>query len=243
MGRYRHTILGLLLTALVGCGQPTAISPNEAVGRVALIEPTGTPTATQPVVPTSTATTPPPSPTRPVTATIPMHANGLIPEGWRIYVGTSVPLSIAHHSDWGVQRQQMGENYAVAFTAPDNKSLLIVGPQDDLTAGLPRLVKLSGAEIEQALADTGLTTDGGALAAMCDGAVTFDGVNLTPIAHSQFITLNYHCRFQGIPSRLQFHMGMVQNRAWVVLMIAPKANYDELDMRYFSPMLASLKFD
>jgi hypothetical protein len=222
--------------------------PEESVARVALAEPTIPPTATQrptsTVAPTATIapTRKPLTATPLATATVRLHANGRMPEGWRIYAGTSVPVSLNYHGDWAVQRESVSGEYFAVFSAPDGLSLLGVGPQEYLADVLAPMLKLSNVEIEQYFADAGMTEDS-SMYDGCDDPISFDGVTRTAISQSLFITLNVRCDYQGTPTRMQISYGLVQDRGWGVITLAPSVDCDVTEATYFAPMIASLKFD
>lgn len=240
-GRGRLALIGLLLAlALAACGQ-SAAGGGGTVAERALVEPTPTATATPPPTPTPTVT--PTATPRPIPPTATPATGGRLPEGWRIYVGSSLPISLAHHGDWTVRREPFGDDYLVSFTAPGGGTFLGIGRQDELAEWLPTLQRRSNAEIAELLEGTGLLDKDGPFASMCDGRIAFDGVTRTPIAQSLFITLSYHCRYNGVPAQLQVSLGSVRDRGWVVFTFAPEAEYAATEARYFKPMLASLKID
>ncbi|MFN8514239.1 MAG: hypothetical protein U0841_16955, partial [Chloroflexia bacterium] len=198
-------------------------------------------TATATVAPTPL----PPTATVQPTATVALHANGRIPEGWRIYVGTSVPVVVNYDGGWGVYRQEFNGGYALAFSTsvPGGYAFLNVGQQDLLNGILPTLLERSDAEIQQYFAKAWPLGRNGPFAGTCDGIATFDGVTHTSIAQSDFITLNAHCTYYGIASRLQMFFGVSHDRPWWIFTLAPRASYDDVEKTHFGPMLFSMKFD
>jgi hypothetical protein len=249
MQRARRALASLALVALVGCGQVTPAGTAQTSRQAAVAEPTLTPTIAQQLSPTIEPTAPsaptriPPTVAPQTTATVAMHANGRIPAGWRIYVGTSVPVVFNHHSDWGIQRQKVHDDFIIVAAAPDQRSIFAVGPHDDLTESLPALLELSDAEIEETFLADQLADGGGMFAGFCDGAVTAEGITRTPIEASDFLTFDVRCAMQRTPSRLRILLGMVEGRAWIVLTAAPQSGYAEIEQTYLGPMLASLRFD
>lgn len=235
MSRWRSVPLGLLLVALVACGNATTLTSTQvvtlptvtAVAATSAARPSNAPGIAPSRPPGATPTTAPSgaASVSPTAAPVTAQPRGTIPEGWKVYQGPKeMPIVIAYPPDWLVDDSALPDQYVIYINGRSGSDTFEI-------SGSPQL---SGARID-ALRDELFRQK----AEPCEQqAIEYTAQR--QIGDVPFAMLGASCDTPGEQLYLYVGAGVKGGDEWSIAMQTLYPRKDIVIKDYFDAILASL---